>query len=60
MKTYYDNLMQHPGLPYAAILTASGAAAGAGRAGIKGALAFGLVMSVFWIPVLLTTPRGKQ
>ena len=59
MKTYFRNLRQHPGLPYATLFTVSGVVAGAPKGGIKGALVGALVMSVFWIPVLLTTPRGK-
>jgi hypothetical protein len=57
MKTYLNRLRRHPGLGYVALLTIFGVAAGAGRGNASGALVGGLIMSVFWIPVLLTA-RG--
>jgi hypothetical protein len=57
MKNYLRNLRRHPGLPYAALLTVFGAIAGAGRGNATGALVGGLIMSIYWLPVLLTA-RG--
>ena len=52
MKRYLRNLANHPGLGCATFLTVAGAIAG--RESPRGILAGALVMSVFWIPVLIT------
>ena len=52
MRRYLRNLANHPGLGWAALFTLGGAMAG--RESPRGMLAGALVMSVFWIPVLIT------
>lgn len=55
MKRYFKNLCRHPGLGYASFYTLLGAMAGSQRDGTLRSAAVGaLVMSVFWIPVLIT------
>lgn len=51
--TYWMRLGSHPGVPMAAVFTLMGAVAGMER-GATGALTGAALMSLFWIPVLLT------
>ena len=55
MKRYFKNLRNHPGLGYARFYTLLGGIAGFQRDGtLKSAAVGALVMSIFWIPVLIT------
>lgn len=49
---YFSNLAQHPGTPWAAFL--SGVGALAGRNSPRGIIIGTLVMSIYWVPVLIT------
>jgi hypothetical protein len=56
MKRYLRNLSNHPGLGYASFFTMLGALAGFQRDGtLRSSVIGALVMSVFWIPVLITS-----
>jgi hypothetical protein len=59
MAKYLKALRRHPGVPIASALTALGFVAGASgeRWLLSGALG-AAVMSVFWLPVLLTAGRN--
>jgi hypothetical protein len=58
MRRYLYNLSRHPGLPIAALYSVLGAIVGAMRDGTVASVATGsLLMSIFWIPVLLTANR---
>jgi len=52
MKNYWRKLMRHPGAPWAAVLSGTGALAG--RDSPRGVIVGTLVMSIYWIPVLIT------
>ena len=58
MKNYWQKLLQHPGTPWAAFLSAIGAFAG--RNSLQGVIVGTLVMSIFWIPVLITNLEDDQ
>jgi hypothetical protein len=53
LKRYLRNLANHPGLGYASFFTLLGAMAGRGSP--RGMLAGSLIMSIFWIPVFITS-----
>jgi hypothetical protein len=55
---YFRKLKRHPGVPWAAFL--SGAGALAGRDSARGVIVGTLVMSIYWIPVLLTNLEADQ
>lgn len=57
MKRYLRNLRHHPGVPIATAMTLMGALAGKGSP--RGAIVGALVMSVFWIPVLITARHER-
>jgi len=50
--SYWKRLQNHPGVPIATLLTAAGVLAGLSRP--DGNWAIGLVMAVWWVPVLST------
>jgi hypothetical protein len=52
MSDYLRRLTSHPGTPWAAFLSLTGAIAG--RESARSAIVGTLVMSVYWIPVLIT------
>jgi hypothetical protein len=58
MRKYWQKLMQHPGTPWAAFLSGTGALAG--RDSPRGVIIGTLVMSIYWIPVLITTFEAGQ
>lgn len=53
MKSYLRRLPSHPGFGVAIISTAMGAAAGR-HGGIRGVIVGAAVMSILWVPVLIT------
>ena len=60
LRAYLDRLKRHPGVPIATACSALGFVAGAHgihwlRLGLIGAA----IMSVFWIPVLITARSSK-
>lgn len=58
--TYIQRLKKHPGVPIAAALTCLGFAAGAkGEHWIVSGLIGAAIMSVFWLPVLLTARSSE-
>jgi hypothetical protein len=58
MADYFCRLKRHPGVPWAAFLSLQGALIGHGSP--RGAIAGALVMSIFWIPVLITNLEVNQ
>jgi hypothetical protein len=52
MVNYFLRLKHHPGVPWAALLSGTGALAG--RDSPRGVVVGTLVMSIYWIPVLIT------
>lgn len=56
LRSYWNALQKHPGVPIASACTIMGFVAGLNRPGasIIGALIGAAIMSVFWIPVLST------
>ena len=56
MKAYFRRLPKHPGFNLALVFSLMGFVAGATahQGGTKRALVGALVMSVYWIPVLIT------
>lgn len=55
LQKYARALRAHPGVPIAAVLTALGFVSGAmGEHWIFGGMRGAAIMSVFWIPVLVT------
>lgn len=58
MKRYLKDLSEHPGLGYATFMSLLGALAGFQRQETLRSAAVGaLVMSIGWIPVLITARR---
>lgn len=57
LKRYLQSLAHHPGLFYASFFTAMGAIAGAQRGSANAVIAGVAMMSVFWIPVLVTAAQ---
>ena len=57
MRRYLRSLAHHPGLFYASFFTAMGAVAGAQRGSANAVIAGAAMMSVFWIPVLVTAAQ---
>jgi hypothetical protein len=55
---YFRKLKRHPGTSWAAFL--SGVGALAGRDSARGVIVGTLVMSIYWIPVLLTNLESDQ
>jgi hypothetical protein len=53
MAAYFRRLPSHPGFGIALIYSALGAVAGS-RGNARGAIVGAIVMSIFWIPVLIT------
>jgi hypothetical protein len=58
MTDYFRKLKRHPGTPWAAFL--SGVGALAGRDSPRGVIFGTLVMSIYWIPVLLTNLKANR
>jgi hypothetical protein len=58
MKSYWQKLLRHPGTPWAAFLSVIGAFAG--RNSLQGVIVGTLVMSIYWIPVLITNLEDDQ
>ena len=57
MKRYLRSLAHHPGWPYASFLSALGATAGARSGSVRAVVAGTVVMSFFWIPVLVSAAQ---
>ena len=58
VKAYIKGLSEHPGIGYATGYTLIGAIVGLQKdASLGSALRGALIMSVFWVPVLLTVRR---
>lgn len=58
MVDYFRRLKRHPGTPWAAFLSLTGALAG--RESPRGAIVGTLVMSIYWIPVLITNLEADR
>jgi hypothetical protein len=58
MSHYLRNLSRHPGLPVTVFFSALAMADSSHSS--RGVLFGAVVASVYWLPVLLTTPRGPQ
>jgi hypothetical protein len=58
MARYLHRLRHHPGVPWAAFFSGTGALAGRDSAG--GMVIGTLVMSIYWIPVLVTNLEADQ
>ena len=57
MRRYLRSLAHHPGLFYVSFLTAIGAAVGAKSGSIRAVVVGVAMMSIFWIPVLVTAAQ---
>ena len=57
MRRYLRSLARHPGLFYATFFTALGAAGGAQRGSANAVAVGAAMMSIFWIPVLVTAAQ---
>ena len=57
MKRYLRSLSRRPGRFYASFFTSLGATLGAQRGSFQSSLAGAAIMSIFWIPVLVTAAQ---
>jgi hypothetical protein len=60
MKTYLQSIAKHPGLPIAAACSSFGFIAGLMHGTLSRAFVGLAIMSVFWIPVLITAWTGRN
>jgi hypothetical protein len=58
MADYFRRLKRHPGVPWAAFLSATGALAG--RDSVRGVIVGTLITSIYWIPVLITNLEAND
>jgi hypothetical protein len=59
MREFWQSLKRHPGMPIASYLSALGLIAGM-DGGFWKAIGGFSIMSVFWIPVLITAWTGRK
>lgn len=55
---YFRRLKHHPGTPWAAFLSGTGALAG--RDSVRGVIIGTILMSIYWIPVLITNLEADR
>jgi len=58
MADYFRRLKHHPGVPWAAFFSGLGAWSGLHSA--RGVIVGTIVMSIFWIPVLITNLEADR
>lgn len=58
MADYFRRLRRHPGVPWAAFFSLTGAFAG--RDSPRSVIIGTIVMSIYWIPVLITNMEAER